>query len=119
MGEPSEEVSITMPCCGVPGGWFPGFFVFMIVGMLLGLVLLVILIRALVRWLNSMAPPQPNRSDAQASDKSSQDILRERYARGEIDTATFEETLARIRGTGQPGGMPLFQAPPCCGPSCR
>ena len=71
--------------------------------MLLGLVLLVVLIWALVRWLNTLVPSQSNRSDARASDQSAEDILRERYARGEIDAATFEETLARIRGTGQPG----------------
>ncbi len=90
-------------CCGFGSGFPVGFFVLMILGMLLGLVLLVVLIWALVRWLNNVVPAQSNRLDARASDKSAEDILRERYARGEINAATFEETLVRIRGTGQPG----------------
>ena len=100
----AEEVSTAMPyCCGFGSGFPVGFFVLMMLGMLLGLVLLVVLIWALVRWLNSMASPQPNRSDARPNDKAADDILRERYARGEIDAATFEEMLARLRGAGRPG----------------
>ncbi len=78
-------------CCGFGAGFPAVFFVLMILGMFLGLALLVILIWALVRWLNSLAAPRADRSVGQSSGNSAEDVLRERYARGEIDTATFED----------------------------
>ena len=87
-------------CCGFGGGFPIGFFALMMLGMLVGLVLLVILIWALVRWLNGMSSSGASRRTAQQDGRSAEDILRERYARGEIDAATFDEMLSRLRSSG-------------------
>jgi hypothetical protein len=67
----------------------------MIVGGLFWLAALGLLIWALVRWLGSRPqtpPPGP----------SALEILRQRYARGEIGTATFEHgSLKRFGPSGQ------------------
>jgi putative membrane protein len=78
-------------------------FALMIVGMLLGIVLLVVLIWALVRLLNGLGSSQPRQVLPTPGGQSAEDILRERYARGEIDAATFEAMLARLRGLGAGG----------------
>jgi len=68
------------------GGWHPWFFGPMM--MILFLAVAVILIVLLVRWLGLArhgAPPH------QASVRTPLDILKERFARGEIDKEDFEE----------------------------
>jgi putative membrane protein len=75
------------------GGW-PGMFM-MSLNSLLWIVLIAVLVWAVVRWsslkhVNSITPPvQP----------SAMEILRQRYARGEIDTATFEHMSERLQET--------------------
>lgn len=70
-------------------GWGWGQMIFgsiMMVAFWGGIILLVVL---LVRWLAAPgrgAAPQPG-----PAGKSALDILKERFARGEIDTAEFEE----------------------------
>jgi putative membrane protein len=62
------------------------------------LVLLGLAIWLLIRWLSGRttlgtphAPPNP---------PSALEILRQRYARGEIDTATFENMRERLNASG-------------------
>ena len=71
-------------------GW--GSMFLMSLGGILWIALLVVLVWAALHWLNSKtsqaAPP--------ASGPSAMEILRQRYARGEIDTATFEQMRERL-----------------------
>ena len=61
------------------GGWGMGF------GMVLMGVLVIIGIVVLMRWTSGSGPHSPPHS------KSALDVLKERYARGEIDKQEFEE----------------------------
>ncbi len=67
------------------------------------IVILALLIASMVRWLSfrgrqvpayhyGMPPVQP----------SALDILRQRYARGEIDAATFDQMRERLEATSGP-----------------
>ena len=71
-------------------------------GMVLWIALLVVLAWALIRWLSSKttasAPPV---TSAPPSGPSAMEILRQRYARGEIDTATFERMRAQLEASGR------------------
>jgi putative membrane protein len=83
------------------------FLPFLILGKIFWIVFLALLIWGLIRWLNTrsrhmhilpfythgMPPVQP----------SAMEILRQRYARGEIDTATFENMRERLEHSGGPG----------------
>ena len=62
------------------------------------LVVLGVVIWALVRWVSG-------RSLASGSQPgpSAMEILRQRYARGEIDTATFEQMRERLEASGMHG----------------
>jgi putative membrane protein len=71
---------------GMMGGWGMGWFggIFMIIFWILVLVALIFLIKWLIQTTNR------GKSDAGNSNRALE-ILKERYARGEIDTAEFEE----------------------------
>lgn len=64
----------------------------MSLGSIVGIVLIAVLIWSLVRWSNRQStntmpqPPAP----------SALEILRQRYARGEFDAATFEQMRAQL-----------------------
>ena len=64
---------------------------------------------AFVRWLNRPsrgAPPTtPTSTPHMAQGPSALDILKQRYARGEIDTATFEDMRARLEASDLPSGQ--------------
>ena len=66
----------------------------MVVGSLFFLALLGLLIWGLVRWLGSRAPT-PTMPPAE-NGRSALEILRQRYARGEIDATTFEQMRERL-----------------------
>ena len=70
---------------GFGWGWFMMAF-----GGILWIAILVILVWALIRWWERREP---------ISGPSALEILRQRYARGEIDTATFEQMRERLQAT--------------------
>lgn len=74
---------------GWDGGWGMGWGWFGL-GHLLWWVFIVVAVVALFRWLGSGA-------GRIGGDRALQ-ILRERYARGEIDQAEFDERMKRLKG---------------------
>lgn len=60
------------------------------------LVLLGLAIWALVRWLTRFTSERTRR-DGSPAGPSALEILRQRYARGEIDTETFEHMRERLQ----------------------
>jgi putative membrane protein len=69
-------------------GWsWPGMLM-MTLGSLLWIALIAVLIWAVVRWLN--------KQNIHTTTPSAMEMLRQRYARGEIDTATFEQMRERL-----------------------
>ncbi|TMD63902.1 MAG: SHOCT domain-containing protein [Chloroflexi bacterium] len=74
----------------------------MLLSSTLWIALLIVLAWALINWLNrktsSSVPPV-------TSAPSAIETLRQRYARGEIDTATFEQMRERLEATGEPGSQ--------------
>jgi putative membrane protein len=89
---------------GYPTTWWGGFA--MTLGMVLWYAFVAVAIWALVRWLvraGSASGPSgsgPSGSGPSGSGPSALEMLRQRYARGEIDAPTFEEMRARLEGTG-------------------
>lgn len=84
-------------------GWMSGAWAGL--GWLLGLlvVLLVLAVVGATVWLvvrTAAAPEHPGRGPARppAGGTSPRDILAERYARGEIDTAEYTERLRHLTG---------------------
>jgi putative membrane protein len=70
-------------------------------GMVLWIALLVVLVWAIIRWLNMKTTGAPPRDSATSvGGPSALEILRQRYARGEIDTATFEQMRAQLEASG-------------------
>jgi putative membrane protein len=73
----------------------------MMLGMFLGttlwILLLTVLIWALITWLNRRwNKPQPRQGSLEPSALSAREILEQRYARGEIDQATFQQMRERL-----------------------
>ncbi len=88
--------------------WGYGFawpmMLWMILGATLWIILLVILIWALVHWLNRRTmtlPPYETRHDTniRPGGPSALEILQQRYARGEIDTTTYEQMRERLEAS--------------------
>ncbi len=82
---------------GVGFGWG---WLMMSLGTILWIAMLVVLVWVLIRWLNTRTstPMSPPSSGVQ-SGPTALEILRQRYARGEIDTATFEQMRERLEGS--------------------
>ena len=76
-----------------------GMFLMML-GMALWIALLVVLVWALIRWLErKTTTPLPPSTGTPPMGPSALEILRQRYARGEIDTATFEQMRERLEAS--------------------
>jgi putative membrane protein len=86
---------------GTPGA---GMTAWMIISSVLWLVIVGVAVWALVRWLNTRGPVASHPSTSGTAGPSAQEILRQRYACGEIDEATFERMQARLMAssTDQP-----------------
>jgi putative membrane protein len=96
-------------------GHGPGLLLpFLFLGRIFWLVILGLLIWSLIRWLSSRnrhmhMPPfytpwmPPGQTTHYTTQPSAMEILRQRYARGEIDAATFENMRERLENSGSPG----------------
>ncbi len=71
--------------------WMGTMMLWMGIFSVIWLVVLGLAVWALVRWVSGRAP-----TSGPAAGPSAIDILEQRYARGEIDSATFEEMRARL-----------------------
>ena len=74
-----------------------GSMLLMSFGSLLWMALLVVLVWAVSRWLERKTTrPVPPTSGTLSGSSSELEILRQRYARGEIDTAIYEQMRERL-----------------------
>ncbi len=89
--------------------WGYGFgwgWLMMSFGMVLWIALLVVLVWAMIRWLERKTPT----TRTPAAGPSALEILQQRYARGEIDTATFEHMRERLQASGARESQPLLDS---------
>jgi putative membrane protein len=69
-------------------------------GMVLWIALLVVLVWAIIRWIERQTTtPTSPMTGAPPGGPSALEILNQRYARGEIDTATFEQIRERLEAS--------------------
>jgi putative membrane protein len=94
--------------------WGYGFgwgWLMMAFGMVFWIALLVVLVWAVIRWLERKTPTaMPPATGTPVAGPSAQEILQQRYARGEIDTATFEQMRERLDATGARASQPLIDS---------
>ncbi len=87
-------------------GW--GWMLLMSFGMVLWIALLLVLVWALIRWLERKTTTSiPPYTGTPPTSPSALDILKQRYARGEIDTATFEQMRERLVASEMRDNQPL------------
>jgi putative membrane protein len=76
------------------GGWM---IFWMILSNVVWLALIGVAVWALVRWVSHSSRTQGNLPlHGSTTEPSAEEILRQRYARGEIDAATFEQMRERL-----------------------
>jgi len=94
-----KKVRVFLMMWGYDFGW--AGMVLMSLSMVLWIALLVVLVWAVIHWLDRRTSVSAS-SDTRVppGGPSALDILRQRYARGEIDTATFEQTRERLEASG-------------------
>jgi putative membrane protein len=85
-----------------------GMALMMVLGNVLWIVLLGLLVWAVIRWFER----RPNGTGSQrpgtpGNGLSALEILRQRYARGEIDLATFEQMREHLQASGSRDEQPL------------
>jgi putative membrane protein len=85
-------------------GWGP--MLLMLLSMLFWVAVIALVVWALIRWAGPRAPGGGTSPSGPAG-PSAMEILRQRYARGEIDTATFDHMRERLEGGGTHTGEPL------------
>ena len=81
-------------------GW--GGVLLMLLSMVFWFAVLGVLIWALVRWITRYSGP---RGIPTVRSMSAREILEQRYARGEIDAATFEQMRERLEASQRPGQL--------------
>lgn len=75
-----------------------------LLGTVFWIILLVALVWALVSWLNRKNMPMFGyHTTPPPSQPSALEILRQRYARGEIDDVTFQQMRERLEASTAPG----------------
>jgi putative membrane protein len=82
--------------------YFGSMMAWMAIWSIVWLVVVGVLIWALVRWVSG----RTSAPGGTASGPSALEILRQRYARGEIDATTFDQMRERLEATGQERGAP-------------
>ena len=91
---------------GYDFGW--GGMLLMSFGSILWIALLVVLVWAVIRWLErrttTPAPPAPG---TPSSSPSALEILQQRYARGEVDTTTYEQMREHLVASDARDNQPL------------
>ncbi len=69
-------------------------------GMILWIALLVVLVWATIHWLDRRTPKtMSSATGTPAESPSALELLRRRYAQGEIDTVTFEQMRERLQAS--------------------
>jgi putative membrane protein len=79
-------------------------------GMVLWIALLVVLVWAIIRWIERKTTTQSSSvNSSPPNGPTALELLQQRYARGEIDTATYEQMRERLEATPtyQPGNQPM------------
>lgn len=89
-------------------GFSWGGMFLMLLGTALWIALLVVVVWAIVRWISRSTTRVPPPT-MPASGPTALEILRQRYARGEIDEATYERMRARLQ---EEYGPQQYQQPP-------
>lgn len=85
-------------------GYYPGMGWWMVLSSLFWLVLIGIAVWALVRWVSYQTRTGTGRqTDGTTAGPSAQEILRQRFARGEIDGETFERMRQQLESSGTSG----------------
>ena len=90
-------------------GYYPGMGWWMVLSGLFWLALVAVAVWALVRWVGHQARTRADRPlGGPSTGSSAEEILRQRYARGEIDEATYEQMRERLTSapTRHPVGTP-------------
>ncbi len=91
---------------GYDFGW--GGMLLMSFGSILWIALLVVLVWAVIRWLErKTAMPIPPSTGTPQAGPSALEILQQRYARGEIDTATYEQMREHLTASNARDNQPL------------
>lgn len=84
---------------GYDFGW--GGWILMTFGMVLWVALLVVMGWAIIRWLDSkITRPNTPSTGTPVLGPSAHEILQQRYARGEIETATYQQMRVRFTASG-------------------
>ncbi len=95
-----------------------GGMLLMMLSSLIWIALLVVVVWAIIRWFNSKTTNSaPLSTSTPLSGPSALEILRQRYARGEIDTATFEHMREHLESSDtrryqqSDGNQPVMSRP--------
>ena len=85
-------------------GYYPGMGWWMAVSILFWLALIGIAVWALVRWVSHQTRlGSGHQTDSTITGSTAQEILRQRFARGEIDSETFERMRHQLESAGTSG----------------
>jgi putative membrane protein len=84
--------------------YYPGMAWWMVLSSLIWLALIGLAVWAFVRWVSHQTQSgRQNESGGTSTGPSAMEILRQRYARGEIDSDTFELMRQHLEASGTTG----------------